>query len=105
MQIRPLVVAACTGAFICQSLLGSDPPPPQITGVGSSNAQKTVTWAPYPAAEQYSIRSKTNVAGTFTNDGSGAISGFKWTGTNNSAAKFYQLGVTPISSNALLTAK
>ena len=105
MQIRILILAACVGAPVAASLFASDPPPPQIIGVGSSNAQKTVVWAPYPAANAYAIQSKTNVAGVFTNDNSGAVSGFTWRGnTANSPSKFFKLGVTPMSSNALLTA-
>src|SRR5882762_3630817 len=105
MQIRLLVVSALAGAGLCSSVFASDPPPPQIIGVvGSSNAQKTVLWTPYPAADQYSILSKTDVAGVFTNDGSGGVSGFGWQGSNNAPAKFFKLGVTPMSSNALLSA-
>src|SRR6266480_2867480 len=104
MQIRLLVVSALAGACVCSSLFASDPLPPQILAVGSSNAQKTVTWTPYPAANQYNILSTPNVAGVFTNDGSGAVSGFAWQGSNNAPAKFFKLGVTPMSSNALLSA-
>src|SRR5258706_351010 len=100
MQIRLLIVSALAGAALSLSRVltnaaTSDPPPPQIIGVGSSNAQKTVVWTPYPAADQYSILSKTNVAGVFTNDGSGAVSGFAWQASNNAPAKFFKLGVTP----------
>ena len=102
MQMRLLVV--CAVVVVCNSVLGSDPPPPQIIGVGSSNTQKSVIWTPYPAAAQYTILSKTNVAGVFTNDGSGRVSGYTWSASNTAPAKFYELGVTPLSSNAVLTA-
>src|SRR5436190_19828850 len=104
MQIRSLILASCTGALISVPLFASDPPPPQIIGVGSSNAQKAVLWAPYPSAAQYSIWSKTNVAGGFTNDASGRIDGYTWTASNTAPAKFFKLGVTTVSSNAVLTA-
>jgi uncharacterized protein (DUF1800 family) len=104
MQIRMLILAASTAALLSGSLRASDPPPPQIIGVGSSNAQKTVVWAPYPAANGYSIQSKTNVAGVFTNDNQAAISGFSWRTNSANPSKFFRLGVTPMSSNALLTA-
>src|SRR6267378_284704 len=103
MQNRRLMVAACTGSLLVNSLLASDPPPPQIA-ITSSNGQKTVNWQPYPATDQYTVLSKTNVAGVFTNDGSGIVTISGWTATNNSPAKFFKLGVTPMSSNALLTA-
>src|SRR4051812_26030971 len=104
MQSRLLLVTASAAVIVCNVLHASDPLPPAIIGVGSSNAQKSIFWTPYPAADQYTVWSKTNVAGTFTNDGSGRISGFSWTGSNAAAAKFFKMGATTMSSNALLTA-
>src|SRR5437660_2895538 len=104
MQIRLLVVSAVAGAGLCSSVFAADPPPPQIIGVGSSNAQKTINWTPYPAAQQYNILSTPNLGGALTNDGSGKISGYTWNASNAAPAKFYKLGVTPMTSNAVLTA-
>lgn len=103
MKIRFLTLAACSGAVLCNVVVASDPPPP-VVGLVSSNTQKTVIWSPYPAAEQYTVRSKTTVTGVFTNENTNAVSGFSWRGTNSAPAKFYSLGVTPMSGNALLTA-
>ena len=105
MQKRLLIVAVSAGLVLGNSLRAANPPAPAITGVGSSsNAQRTITWSPYPATDQYTVWSKTNVGGTFTNDGSGKISGFSWTGSNVANAKFFKMGATTMSSNALLTA-
>jgi len=105
MRKNPLSIAFLAGMVCCAAAFGANPPAPIITGVGSSNAQKTITWTPYPATDQYSVWSKTNVAGVFTNDGSGRISGFSWNGNgSNASAKFFQMGATPMASNALLTA-
>ena len=85
-------------------VLASDPPPPQILSLTSSNAQRKVIWAPYPAAQQYNILSVGNLGGFFSNDLSGGISGFTWTGSSAGPQRFYELAVTPMSSNALLSA-
>src|SRR3954467_4634348 len=105
MQSRLLLVTASAAVIVCNAVNASDPLPPAIIGVGSSsNAQKSIFWTPYPATDQYTVWSKTNVAGTFTNDGSGKISGFSWSGSNAAAAKFFKMGATTMSSNSLLTA-
>jgi len=105
MQSRLLLVTASAAVIVCNALRAADPLPPEIIGVGSSNAQKSILWTPYPATDQYSVWSKTNVAGTFTNDVSGKISGFSWSGSNaNTSAKFFKVGASTMSSNALLTA-
>jgi uncharacterized protein (DUF1800 family) len=104
MHTRILVLLTCLGTVAQLPLLASDPPPPGILSLTSSNAQKTVKWTPYPAAQQYGILGASNVANGFTPDPSGAISGYTWTGTNPAAANFYRLQVGPMSSNALLTA-
>src|SRR6266700_2284713 len=104
MHTRILVLLTCLGTVAQLRLRAADPPPPSILSLTSSNAQKTVKWMPYPAAQQYGILGASNVANGFTPDLSGAISGYTWTGTNPAAANCYRLLVTPMSSNALLTA-
>ena len=93
----------CTIVFSPAALFAFDPVPPQITSLSRSNAQQTVTWAPYPAAQQYNLLTSGNVVGPYTN-APGVISGNSWRGTNNSPYQFYRLGVTPMSSNDLLSA-
>jgi uncharacterized protein (DUF1800 family) len=85
------------------ALLASDPAPPQIMTMTGSNAQKTVTWTPYPAAQQYNLLTSGNAGGPYTN-AAGVISGNSWRGTNSNAFQFYRLGVTPMTSNDLLSA-
>ncbi len=104
MQIRSLVLAAVAVVTALTQVLASDPPPPQILGVTASNAQQRVTWTPYPAAQQYNLLSIGNLGSAFTNGLSGSISGYTWAGSNGGPQRFYELAVTPMSSNALLTA-
>jgi uncharacterized protein (DUF1800 family) len=104
MQIRISVWGACLWLLSASLALADDPPPPQITGIGVTNNQRTVRWAPYPHAQQYNVLGASNVAGPYVS-APGTVSGYSWTGTNNSAAQFYTLGVSPLSSNALLTAQ
>src|SRR5439155_1885227 len=80
------------------------PPQPAITSLAVTNLQKTITWTPYPSADQYKILSTTNLLSPFAEDSGGVISGNKWTATNNQPACFHRLQVTPMSSNAVLTA-
>src|SRR5260370_41839840 len=101
MLKRILVTWSCLGTLAQLPLLASDPPPPGILSLTSSNAQKTIKWTPYPAAQQYGILGASNVANGFTPDPSGAISGYTWTGTNAAAANFYRLQGGPAGSNAL----
>src|SRR5207237_9282230 len=102
--IALLVLSVFAGAGRCVSLAAADPEPAQIIRVGSSNAQQTILWTPYPAAQQYNILSTPNVAGAFTNDGSGKISGYTWNASNTVPAKFYKLGVMHFSRHAVLPA-
>src|SRR5437016_2076568 len=102
MHIRMLVLTGLIGAAPLSGF-ASDPAPPQITGLTSSNAQKKVTWTPYPAAQQYNLLSVSNLGGLSSN-APGAISGYTWSGSNFGPYEFYKLAVTPLSSNALLTA-
>ena len=104
MQNRLVTLAACLGLLAPLSLRADDPAPPQITGLSVSNTLKTVTWAPYPAAQHYDLLSTLDLGQLFTTDLSGAVSGYTWTGTNSNASSLYQLRVTTMSSNALLTA-
>src|SRR4051794_4395939 len=101
------IFVAMAGLFAAVSfhsaVFASDPPPPQITNLIISNAQKTAVWTPYPAAQQYNLQTAGAVNGIFSN-APGAITGNSWRGTNNSPYQFYKLGVTPLSSNALLNA-
>src|SRR5258708_12705715 len=76
-------------------------PPPILNGLSVTNSQKTTTWTPYPAAQQYLIQSSTNAGGSFFNDNSGGINGYAWTATNNMPSLVYRLQVTPVSSNTL----
>lgn len=97
--VSALLFLACVQFFPQFSILAD--PPPVLNGLSASNSQKTATWTPYPAAQQYLIQSSTNPSGPFVNDASGGINGYAWTGTNNAPSLFYRLQVTPVSSNAL----
>src|SRR5688572_14377333 len=80
------------------------PAPPWVAGVTVSNGQQTVTWTPYPAAEAFRLLSATNISDVFTPKLSGAITGYQWTGSTNNGSEFHRIEVTPMSSNALLSA-
>ena len=85
-------------------VLASEPQPPSITNFSSSGSQRIIKWSPFPAAKNYSILSSTNLANGFTTNSSGVISGYVWTGTSTVPANFFQLKVTPLTSDELLTA-
>ncbi|MEO6183619.1 MAG: hypothetical protein ABIP71_11080, partial [Verrucomicrobiota bacterium] len=85
-------------------VIASEPPPPSITNFSFNGSQQIIKWAPFPAAKNYSIFSSTNLADGFTTNSSGLISGYVWTGTSTVPVNFYQLKVTPLTSNELLSA-
>ena len=82
----------------------TDPPPPSITSLIVSNSQKTLTWTPYPSSQQYKILTTTNLLNPLFEDTSGSINGYTWISTNNAPSRFHRVQVTPMSSNAVLTA-
>jgi uncharacterized protein (DUF1800 family) len=85
------------------STLAAEPLAPLITNISLTGTQKVIKFTLFPAAKSYHILSTTNLNSAFvTNNGS--ITGFTWTGTSSVPANFYQLKVTPLSSNELLTA-
>src|SRR5256885_416969 len=101
------LVIVLTGIVPSAVLFAGDPnpAPPTISGVTiATNGQKRLDWTPFPAASQYQVLSGTQVIGPFAPENSGAISGYSWTGSNNVPASFHRLLVTPLSSNALLSA-
>ena len=79
-------------------------PPPPSTSLTISNGQKIVQWLPYPASQVYQILSSTNAASTFFVETNGSIAGSTFTSSGSAPMKFYLLSVTPLSSNAVLTA-
>ena len=80
------------------------PAPPSITNFTLNGTQRVLRWTPFPGAQSFKIFSTTDLRQTFTEDTSGAVSGFSWTGTNSSSARFFRLDTTPLDSNALVTA-
>lgn len=82
----------------------SSPPSPSISST-ISNAQTRITFPPYPSADQFRIlRSSDLSSNSWVEDLTGSFSNYTWTSTQNSSNAFFQLQVTPLSSNALLTA-
>src|SRR4029434_7859878 len=54
--------------------------------------------------DQYRIHSSASITNQFSNDLSGTLSGFGWTGTNAGGTRFFRVQGTPMSSNRLLSA-
>ncbi|HEY2952922.1 MAG TPA: DUF1800 family protein, partial [Verrucomicrobiae bacterium] len=81
----------------------SDPAAPTLTITTSSNGQRRVTFTPFPSADDFQMRSSTNLNTPFSPDSSGSFSNLAWTAPGGGSA-FHALAVTPLSSNTLLTA-
>jgi uncharacterized protein (DUF1800 family) len=82
-----------------------NPPPPVITSFGISNSLPVLGWSPYPSAQAYTILTTTNLSQPFVTNLGGSLSGYNWIGTNAPLRNlFHLLQVTPLTSNALLTA-
>jgi uncharacterized protein (DUF1800 family) len=80
------------------------PTPPSITNFTFNGSQRVLRWTPFPAAQSFKIFSTTDLRTPFTEDASGLVTGYSWTATNTSSARFYRLDTTPLDSNALVTA-
>ncbi len=125
-----LCLAVFVGLNLHPSLPASEPPPPVIESLTATGGVKNLRFAPYPAAEAYSILSARDLASPFVpdtnfflapyitgytvitnNTSNGPVVmtvtnlAYEWRSTNASAPSgFYKVGVTPLSSNAVLTA-
>ena len=84
--------------------LGAQTPAPPLVSFTKSNAHLSLAWTPYPAAQQYSVFSGTNLAWPLLPDTNGAYNGYNWSVSNATTTRFYGVKVTPLSSNDLLSA-
>ena len=109
------------------TLRATDPSPPVLTNFHATATQQGFSFAPYPAAQAYTILSATNLALPFgadtnffqapynvTNVYTNVVNGtnlvttivqtfYEWRRTNSAPPMgFYRVDVTPLSSNALL---
>ncbi|MSU26943.1 MAG: DUF1800 family protein [Pedosphaera sp.] len=94
-------------ALLCVSSAQSQvvpPAAPSITNLTLNGSQRVLRWTPFPGAQSFKIFSTTDLRQSFTEDTSGAVSGFSWTGTNSSTARFFRLDTTPLDTNVLVTA-
>jgi uncharacterized protein (DUF1800 family) len=82
----------------------SDPPPPRLTVHTVSNAQRRVTFTPYPSAEQFRMLRTDALGVPWLEDLAGTFSGHSWTAPDDPGNRFYRLQVEPLSSNDVLIA-
>ncbi|MEY4387136.1 MAG: hypothetical protein RLY20_2419 [Verrucomicrobiota bacterium] len=100
----------------------STPVAPTVTNFNLQGVQKTLRFQPYPGAQAYTFLSSSNGLSGFAPDtnffqapwtnvqviGSATITNisYEWRATNAPAvSQFYQVQITPLSSNALLAAQ
>ena len=84
----------------------SSSPSPSITSVTTiTNAQRQIVFTPYPSADQFKMLRSANLSSnSWLEDLTGIFSGVTWTSPQTTSNAFFKLQVTPLSSNALLTA-
>ncbi len=82
----------------------SNPPQPSLLNPTVTNSQRRISWTPYPAAEQFKLFSTDTLLTPLLEQTNGSIAGYDWTGPLLGSNGFYRLQVTPMSSNALLSA-
>src|SRR5688572_10313351 len=82
----------------------SDPPPPRLTAHSISNAQRRVTFTPYPSAQQYKMFRTDALGLHWLEDLGGTFSGHTWIAPDAPDNSFYRLQVEPLSSNDVLIA-
>lgn len=83
----------------------AQPEPAPALSLAVSNQTKVLRWTPFPHTASYQLLSATNAGLPFAPDASGTALPFAWSTTNSLPAQFYQLGITPLGSNALLAAQ
>lgn len=105
MSARRLFLLAASVLIVTSGTGQVAPPaPPSITNVTLNGSQRVLRWTPFPAAQSFKVFSTTDLRQPFIEDTSGAVSGFSWTGTNTSTARFFRLDTTPLDTNDLVTA-
>ena len=82
----------------------TDPPAPTLTITNSSPGSQRVSFGGYPAADQFKMLRKDDLATPWSEDLSGSFLNLTWTAPIAPGNAFHQLEVTPLSSNTLLTA-
>jgi uncharacterized protein (DUF1800 family) len=82
----------------------TDPPAPKLTITNASPGSQRISFGGYPAADQLKMLRKDTLAAPWGDDLSGSFSNLTWTAPIGPGNAFHQLEVTPLSSNALLTA-
>src|SRR6266487_2216703 len=80
----------------------TDPPAPLLGISALSNGQKRVTFPAYPSADLLRMLGKGSILDAWLEDLSGVFSNCTWTAAGSNA--FHRLEVTPLGSNAVLTA-
>ena len=106
VSTRLLLLAVCVSPLVPThdaSAAEANPAPPRITGSLTTNGLPRLTF-PYPAAQAYTVYGASEVGGPYTTPVPGLLSGPTFTVTNPAARGFYQVSVTPMSSNALFSA-
>ena len=82
----------------------TDPLPPRLTVHPVSNAQRRVTFTPYPSADQFRMLRTDSLGLPWLEDLGGTFSGHSWTVPDSGGNSFYRLQVEPLSSDDVLIA-
>src|SRR5437870_4211573 len=98
-----LVAFALTLASIRADNL-TDPTPPTLSAGSVSNAQKRLSFTPYPSADEFRMLRSDQLGRGWLEDSSGIFSNLTWTAPAGESNVFHRLQVQPLSSNALLSA-
>ena len=80
----------------------TDPPAPALGISALSNGQQRITFPAYPSMDVLRMLGKGSILEPWLEDLSGVFSNCAWTAAGSNA--FHRLEVTPLSSNAVLTA-
>lgn len=83
--------------------LSAAPPGPAITNLSISNGQSWLSFELFPAAERYKILRSEHLGVPAAEDSTGQVRGGTWTGPTAGPMAIYQLEVTPMDPNVLLT--
>ncbi len=100
-----LVLSSCLGSSLPALAGEPNPAAPSVTSVSlAPNNQLKLQWTPYPAAEEFKVFSTGDLFSPFTENTSGTVLGYEWTGPLAGPSGFHRVSVTPLSADALLSA-
>src|SRR5258707_4339253 len=89
LLILPLVTVLSGG--VSQADDYTDPVPPTLTRLTSSNGQNQISFTPYPSADRFDMWGRGTLNDPWSLDLTGHFSGLSWLAAGGGGSRFYRL--------------